>query len=131
MHAERPSPASLRRLRYFRWTPPAGGFGGDWDTLTARARFADEAELGRILAAFGYSASPPLAPGHTDLGDLLLCDRRVRVTLERATPLAGGGGSVGLLAAVYATEHDVQDALQLEAWLDEHHLRMAPGGDAD
>jgi len=42
---DRPAPTALAQLRYFRYWPVMGGFGGDWDSLDAEARFSDDAEL--------------------------------------------------------------------------------------
>jgi len=118
--------SSIKGLRYFRYYPPLGGFGGDHDQLQATAPFADRDELERVLAALAYRGPLPLAADTTSLGPLTVDDFEVQVTVINRSPLPTSARRVVLLLAVYVTPEDVKRARRFEAWLDEHGIRMDP-----
>ena len=122
----RPSSASLKRLRYFNYVPPLGGFGGDWDLLAATARFADDAELGRILAAFGYTGTPALDERTTSLGFLTIDGISLQVGVNKKSWFPAEENTISLTLAIYVTSEDVEQARKLEAWLDAHGIAMRP-----
>jgi len=122
----RPSSSALARLRYFVYLPPLGGFGGDWDTLTARAPFTDEAELARILAELGHPAPPP--PGRSISLDSVVVDGiNLTLVVTRQAFAPEDTNIISLTLAVYVTSDDVRKARRLETWLDAHGIRMLPG----
>lgn len=121
-----PSAASLERLRYFRYFPPLGGFGGDGDTLSADARFADDAELGRILGALGYAGEPPLEERDTLLGFFTVGGVEVQLSVTRRSLSPESENRVHIGVALYVTQEDVANARRLEEWLDAHAIAMIP-----
>jgi hypothetical protein len=122
----RPSSASLARLRYFRYVPPLGGFGGDWDLLCATACFADAADLARILALFGYTGAPALAERHTSLGFFTVADVSLQLTVNQQAFFPSEVNTIAILLAIYVTAEDVKKARKVEAWLDAHGITMLP-----
>ena len=101
------SPAELARLaarslRYFVYTRPHGGFGGDWDTLDAEAQFADAGALTAALAAL----TPTLQAHGVD----------VRVD--------AAGNTLWLLGALYVTKQRIAELAEVERWLDEVGVPM-------
>jgi hypothetical protein len=116
-----------KQLRYFRYFPPQGGFGGDWDNLTAVAPYADDAELHWLLETLGYKGTPPLEEGATNLGFLDLGGFSVMVRVLRNPAYPGATErQIQFDAAVYVTEQHIADTQRLENWLDAHRIPMAP-----
>lgn len=112
-----------RSLRWFGYTRPVGGHGGDFDTLIAVARCADAAQVGALLGTLGLAAPPSPLPPVLSLGGVLLGGEQVQLTVCRA---AGGGFEVQLLAAVYVGEEELARAARLEAWLEARGVRLEP-----
>ncbi len=124
MASGRPSATALRQLRYFRYLPPAGGLGGEWDSLEAQARCGDDAELARVLALLGHRGAPPPAGEATYLGMLTAGATSIAVTVLGEG--SGGGRALTLLGAIYVTDDVVAQVAALERWLDEHGVAMVP-----
>ncbi|MBI3856918.1 MAG: hypothetical protein HY293_14620 [Planctomycetes bacterium] len=108
---------SARKLRYFEYLPPRGGFGGDWDSLDAQAR---------ALAAFGYAGSPPIGTGSGDLGLMTPAGMKVGVGMNRKAVLPGEGNTIQLTAGICVMDELIGQAGRLEAWLDTPPIRMVP-----
>jgi hypothetical protein len=105
-----------------------GGAGGDWDSLDAEARFADQEELAHVLRVLGHAGPtpPPHAStylGVPEAGGEQVVSRIVGRDAER------GEGRVVLTFAVYVEEVHVDRAARFEDWLDERHVRMVPRDD--
>lgn len=113
-------------LRYFQYSPPAGGFGGDFDLLYAQASFIDDADLERILAALGYRGVLPLAEARMDIGVLTLCDAKVLISVggQARYPGAERLNRIGFTAGVYVTELQLKEAQRIEDWLDALNIPM-------
>jgi len=99
-----------------------GGFGGDWDTLEPTARYADDAQLERQLAALGYAGDPPLGAHHTLQGFFVVHGVRVPPSVDRKAD----ANTLTVTAAVYVTDEDVYRAAHLERWFDARGLQMTP-----
>ncbi len=119
------SSLASKRLRYFRYSPPPGGFGGDYDLLSGEARFVDDADLQRILGAIGYAGTPPLTQSTTNLGFFTAGGVRISISVTRqpSSPYVGTARNIQLTVAVYVTEAHIADACRLEAWLDAQQNR--------
>ena len=124
-----PSQAALKQLRYFRYNPVMGGFGGDWDTLEGSAPFATTGELSGILGELGYDGPPPIEEDRLTIGPLTVDGLPVHVTVVNRSTRPDRSGRVELLMAVYVTDAQVHEAMRVEAWLDSHSIRMDPRSD--
>jgi hypothetical protein len=113
------------RLRYFRYSPPAGGFGGDWDVLAATSQVMDLATLARVLSLMGHEGPPPSTKSTTVLGFLEPGGIKTSVAVTRV-PAAPDAWQVELTAGVYVTPERIEDARRLETWLDLQQVPMSP-----
>lgn len=112
-----------RTLRCFRYTPPAGGHGGDFDTLDAEARCADADAVVTVLRALGVE--PPRQPfaGRVELGQVSVGGEPVTITLRRGREAAW---TVELLAAVYVDEEAIARAGRIERLCATRGVTLAP-----
>ncbi len=100
--------------------------------LAATAVFADDADLNRMLTAFGYAGTPPLGPHTTDLGmfDVEGVSVSLEVTRVVSPGRPGEARTLRLTAGVYVTAELIAHAARLEAWLDAHHVAMRRAADS-
>ncbi len=125
LHPAQLAALARARLRYFRYWPPMGGFGGDWDTLTGTARFDDDAALARIMAALGR----PAGERTTDIGMIDLAGMRVHVSVNGDDArVAADRRTITFTAAMYVTAEHIVQARAVEDWLDAHGVQMLPAG---
>lgn len=121
---KRPSSSSLSRLKHFRYSPPLGGWGGDYDFLVATKHFADDAELKRLLSGFGAGPAVSLNEGYTDLGLLILGGHKAQICFTRKARRPEDENILTITVAMYVTEKHVAQALEIEKWLDANGIEL-------
>jgi hypothetical protein len=120
--------ASLAKktLRYFKYAPPVGGFGGDFDELYAEALIADDVERERALEVLGCQGlestmDANMPPVNRSIADVNVT---ISIVIRGNWPGAVPEQRIRLTVGVYVTESQISDAQQLEAWLDDKKLIM-------
>ncbi|MBL9038728.1 MAG: hypothetical protein JNG84_09460 [Archangium sp.] len=109
------------QLRCFRYFPPHGGHGGDWDYLLAGAPYVTPEERDRILVTVG------LSPAASELAVAVVDDVHVSVIVRPER--SASSGVVEFMIGLYVTKQNIADARRLESWFTAHGVALSATGE--